>query len=178
MERKKQMDLDDEERLQKFIEKQIERANEEYPTDEPVYTELQKDDDVKSVLHYLYSQLRHDRPYSHAVTFSLSKIKEEGSSSQLEAAEASGSKSEVKEEVELDPELSAVPPPSIECKQEGFVRPKPLNVKYVCSVCTRILHIFQVHAFYRPMEKNIFKSASAEVKPVIKPKEKEERLAY
>lgn len=52
MERKKQMDLDDEERLQKFIEKQIERANEEYPTDEPIYTELQKDDDVKSVLHH------------------------------------------------------------------------------------------------------------------------------
>jgi len=48
MEKKKQMDLDDEERLQKFIEKQIERANEEYPTDDPVYTELQKDDDIKS----------------------------------------------------------------------------------------------------------------------------------
>ena len=52
MERKKQMDLDDEERLQKFIEKQIERANEEYPTDEPIYTELQKDDDVKSMSYY------------------------------------------------------------------------------------------------------------------------------
>ena len=52
MERKKQMDLDDEERLHKFIEKQIERANEEYPTDEPVYTELQKDDDIKSMLNH------------------------------------------------------------------------------------------------------------------------------
>ena len=61
MERKKQMDLDDEERLQKFIEKQIERANEEYPTDEPVYTELQKDDDVKSMLHHLCTRLHHDR---------------------------------------------------------------------------------------------------------------------
>lgn len=59
MERKKQMDLDDEERLQKFIEKQIERANEEYPTDEPVYTELQKDDDVKGVLHHFYDLLHH-----------------------------------------------------------------------------------------------------------------------
>ena len=42
----------------------------------------------------------------------------------------------MKEELELDPELSAVPPPSIkcelECKQEeGFVRPKPLSIKYV-----------------------------------------------
>ena len=61
MERKKQMDLDDEERLQKFIEKQIERANEEYPTDEPVYTELQKDDDVKSMLRHLCTWLHHDR---------------------------------------------------------------------------------------------------------------------
>ena len=59
MERKKQMDLDDEERLQKFIEKQIESANEEYPTDEPVYTELQKDDDVKSMLHHLCTWLHH-----------------------------------------------------------------------------------------------------------------------
>ena len=50
------MELDDEERLQKFIEKQIERANEEHPRDEPVYTELQKDGDVKNVLHHLCGQ--------------------------------------------------------------------------------------------------------------------------
>jgi len=66
MERKKQMDLDDEERLQKFIEKQIERANEEYPTDEPVYTELQKDDDdVKGVLHHFCDPLHHMMGYAH-----------------------------------------------------------------------------------------------------------------
>ena len=65
MEHKKQMDLDNEERLQKFIKKQIERANEEYPTDEPVYTELQKDDDVKSVLHHLCGRLHHNYLYSH-----------------------------------------------------------------------------------------------------------------
>lgn len=65
--------------------------------------------------------------------FSLPKVKEAGGSSQLED-EPGGSKSEVKEEVEYDPELSAVPPPSLkcelECKQEeGFVRPKLLPVK-------------------------------------------------
>ena len=59
------MDLDDEERLQKFIKKQIECANEKYPTDEPVYTELQKDDDVKSVLHHLCGRLHHNNLYSH-----------------------------------------------------------------------------------------------------------------
>lgn len=135
MERKKQMDLDDEERLQKFIEKQIERANEEYPTDDPVYTELQKDDDVKSLLHHLHGQLHCNVIY--LVTFSLSKSKEAGSSSsssQSEAMKTDGSKSEVKEEVELDPELCSVPPASmkceLECKQEGFVRPKLLTVKY------------------------------------------------
>ena len=31
---------------------------------------------------------------------------------------------------------------------------------------------------YRTMEKNIFKSASADFKPLIKPKVKEERLVY
>ena len=64
--------------------------------------------------------------------FSLPKIKEVGSSSQPKE-EAGGSKSEVKEEVEYDPLLSAVPPPSeLECKQEeGFVRPKLLPVKYI-----------------------------------------------
>ena len=45
----------------------------------------------------------------------------------------------MKEEFELDPELSAVPPPlmkcELECKQEdGFVRPKPLNIKYVYTI--------------------------------------------
>jgi len=103
----------------------------------------------------------------------LSKSKEPGtSSSQLKEP-----KSEVKEEVELDPELSAIPPPSmkceLECKQEeGFTRPKILNVKCVLSVCI----MCSISSVYRPMEKNVFKSASAEVKPVIKPKEKVERL--
>ena len=87
-----------------------------------------------------------DRSYSHVVTFSLSKSKVDGSGSQLQAGEASGSKSEAKEEVELDPLLSAVPPPSMkcemECKQEeGFVRPKPLNIKYVCYIYMYILYV-------------------------------------
>ncbi|XP_065909582.1 DNA/RNA-binding protein KIN17-like isoform X2 [Dysidea avara] len=137
MEKKKQMDLDDEERLQKFIEKQIERANEEYPTDEPIYTELQKDDDVK-------------------ITFSLSKNKECSATQDMEE-DTSGVK---KEELELDPMLSAIPPPSIkqelECKQEdGFVRPKIIPVK--------------------PMEMNVFKVAGVQqTKPAIKPQVKEE----
>ena len=75
----------------------------------------------------------------YTVTFSLAKSTEDRSGGQSTSAEASGSKSEVKEEVEFDPELSAVPPPSmkceLECKQEeGFVRPKPLNIKYVYTM--------------------------------------------
>ena len=66
------------------------------------------------------------------VTFSLSKTKESSATGDAEE-ETSGVK---EEELEFDPMLSAIPPPSIkqelECKQEdGFVRPKNITVKSV-----------------------------------------------
>jgi len=83
----------------------------------------------------------------------LAKSKEEPSSVE---DETSGSNSEVKEEVELDPELSAVPPAAIkcelECKQEeGFVRPKVIAVKYVICMLLQCYSPCDIVGLWRKM---------------------------
>jgi len=70
----------------------------------------------------------------------LSK-KKESSATQDKDEEASGVK---KEELELDPMLSAVPPPSIkqELEEDGFVRPKNISVKSVkCVTSAHVLNV-------------------------------------
>ena len=96
--------------------------------------------------------------------FSLSKSDEAGSSSQLVTEASGGIKSEVKEEIELDPKLSAIPPPSVkselEFKEEGFVRPKVLNMKYVLFL--HILYV-QVDFLFIDLWKKMFSKV-----PVVK----------
>ena len=91
------------------------------------------------------------------VTFSLAKSKEEPGSIEDEASE---SKSVVKEEVELDPELSAVPPAAIkcelECKQEeGFVRPKVIAVKYVICVLLQCYSRCDIVGLWKKMSSEV-----------------------
>ena len=105
------------------------------------------------------------------VTFSLSKNKESSATQDTEE-ETSGVK---KEELELDPLLSAVPPPSIkqELQEDGFVRPKNIAVKSVKYILST--QVCMLDCICRPMEINVFKVPGVQqTKPVIKSQFKEE----